>query len=145
MIGLIQRVKFAKVEVDNEIVGNIGQGILLLLGVEQSDEQHNAEKLCDRILRYRIFSDENGKMNLNISQVGGQLLVISQFTLVADTRKGNRPGFSTGASPELGNQLYEHFVLYAKESGIVVQTGIFGADMQVTSCNDGPVTFTLKA
>jgi D-tyrosyl-tRNA(Tyr) deacylase len=143
MIGLIQRVKNAKVEVNNEAVGKINHGILLLLGVEQTDTEQTAEKLCERILKYRIFGDENGKMNLNVNQVDGQLLVISQFTLVADTRKGNRPGFSQGASPALGKALYQHFIQYAKSTGITVESGQFGADMQVYSCNDGPVTFHL--
>lgn len=144
MIGLIQRVKHATVEVEGKIVGNIDHGILLLLGVEQGDTAQIAQKLCDRILKYRIFPDTDGKMNLNVNQVGGALLVVSQFTLVADTRKGNRPGFSRGASPEVGKELYQGFVEYAQSTGIYVQTGIYGADMQVTSCNDGPTTFHLQ-
>lgn len=144
MIGLIQRVKYAQVEVNTQLVGKINEGLLVLLGVEQGDTEQTGKKLCDRILNYRIFPDQDGKMNLNINQVKGELLVISQFTLVADTRKGNRPGFSRGATPQLGEELYDAFVSYAQSTGIYVQTGKFGADMQVTSCNDGPTTFHLQ-
>lgn len=144
MIGLIQRVSSARVQVKGETVGSIDKGILLLLGVERTDDQQKAEKLADKILRYRIFPDQQGKMNLNLEQVSGQLLVVSQFTLVADTQKGNRPGFSAGASPELGEQLYQYFVDYCHAQGLDCQTGIFGADMQVSLVNDGPVTFQFK-
>lgn len=144
MIGLIQRVTSAKVVVENEIVGQINQGILLLLGVEREDDEAKAQKLADKILRYRIFADDKGKMNLNLSQVQGQLLVVSQFTLVADTSKGNRPGFSAGASPEKGEALYHHFVQYCRAQGTDCHTGRFGADMQISLINDGPVTFQFK-
>ena len=144
MIGLIQRVAGARVEVANETVGAIDKGILLLLGVERTDDEHKAKKLADKILRYRIFADEQGKMNLNLAQVSGQLLVVSQFTLVADTQKGNRPGFSAGASPDVGERLYNYFVDYCRAQGAVCQTGKFGADMQVSLVNDGPVTFQFK-
>jgi len=144
MKALIQRVKHAKVEVSGEVTGQIDQGILILLGVEKTDTPELADKLLQKILKYRIFNDEDGKMNLNVNQVGGSLLVVSQFTLVADTQKGTRPGFSKGASPQLGKELYDYFcVQSAKE--INTQTGRFGADMQVSLLNDGPVTFMLDA
>lgn len=145
MKGLIQRVSQASVSVDNQIVGHIDRGLLLLLGVEREDNQQSAEKLADKVLKYRVFSDEQGKMNLNIHQVQGQLLVVSQFTLVADTSKGNRPGFSRGATPEQGETLYQHFVTYCRERGTLCETGQFGADMQVSLINDGPVTFMLQS
>lgn len=141
MIGLIQRVSEASVTVDSAIIGKIDQGILLLLGVEKEDGQAQIDKLVKKVLSYRIFSDDQGKMNLNVQQVGGAVLVVSQFTLVADTQKGNRPGFSRGASPETGKQLYLQFIDALKATGIPVQTGEFGADMKVHLVNDGPVTF----
>lgn len=144
MIGLIQRVKSAKVEVDGHCVGEIGKGILVLLGVEREDDEAKAKRLMERITSYRIFSDDDGKMNLNVKQIEGELLVVSQFTLVADTKKGTRPGFSRGASPELGNELYQYFVEQCKTTGLKVHTGQFGADMQVSLVNDGPVTFSLE-
>ncbi|WP_100644345.1 D-aminoacyl-tRNA deacylase [Alteromonas facilis] len=145
MIGLIQRVSHASVSVDSQTVGQIGPGLLLLLGVEKDDTQVNAEKLLNKVLSYRVFADDNGRMNLNLQQVKGELLVVSQFTLVADTRKGTRPGFSRGASPEVGKQLYEHFVAQARELHPNVDTGIYAADMQVSLTNDGPVTFWLTS
>ena len=144
MIGLIQRVKSAKVEVNGECIGSINQGLLVLLGVEKEDDEAKAKRLMERITSYRVFSDEDGKMNLNVQQVEGELLVVSQFTLVADTKKGTRPGFSRGASPELGNELYQYFVEQCKTTGLNVETGEFGADMQVSLVNDGPVTFSLE-
>ncbi|MFC6441232.1 D-aminoacyl-tRNA deacylase [Bowmanella sp. JS7-9] len=143
MIGLIQRVSQAQVDIDGQTVGKIGQGLLILLGVEREDDEAKARRLCERILNYRIFADEQGKMNLNVQQAGGSVLVVSQFTLVADTSKGNRPGFSRGATPEQGRALYHFFTDCAREAGIQVQTGRFGADMQVSLINDGPVTFQL--
>lgn len=143
MKALIQRVKHAKVEVNGEVTGEIQQGILLLLGVEKDDNKDIADKLLKKILAYRIFADEDGKMNLNIQQIQGQLLVVSQFTLVADTQKGTRPGFSKGASPQLGEELYDYFVEQSSNL-IATQTGRFGADMQVSLQNDGPVTFMLE-
>lgn len=145
MIGLIQRVKEAKVEVAGQLVGQIQQGILLLLGVEKDDTQQSAQKLFNKVVNYRIFADMEGKMNLDIQQVKGQLLIVSQFTLVADTQKGNRPSFSSGASPVLGEQLYHYFLSLAEDSGLVCESGIFGADMQVSLVNDGPVSFILKS
>ena len=144
MIGLIQRVSEACVNVAGETVGQIGQGILILLGVEKDDTQAEVEKLATKLTNYRFFSDKDGKMNLNIRQTGGSVLVVSQFTLVADTRKGNRPGFSRGATPELGNALYEAFIQQLQSMDIPVASGQFGADMQVQLVNDGPVTFHLQ-
>lgn len=144
MIGLIQRVKSAKVDVDGQCIGKINQGILVLLGVERDDDEAKAKRLMERICSYRIFPDADGKMNLNLKQIEGELLVVSQFTLVADTKKGTRPGFSRGASPEHGNKLYEYFVGQCQETGLKVETGEFGADMQVSLVNDGPVTFSLE-
>ena len=143
MIGLIQRVKSAQVEVDGQCIGKIGQGILVLLGVDRDDDESKAKRLAERIGNYRIFADDDGKMNLNVKQINGELLVVSQFTLVADTKKGTRPGFSRGASPEHGKKLYEYFVEQCKSTGLTVSTGEFGADMQVSLVNDGPVTFNL--
>ncbi|WP_158972232.1 D-aminoacyl-tRNA deacylase [Paraglaciecola sp. L3A3] len=144
MIGLIQRVKHAKVEVDKQIVGEIENGILLFLGVEKDDNHEKADKLCKKVMNYRIFADEAGKMNLNLQQVNGQLLVVSQFTLVADTQSGNRPSFSRGGSPALGEELYKYFVEACRKNNIQCETGKFAADMQVSLLNDGPVTFQLK-
>ncbi|KXI29276.1 D-aminoacyl-tRNA deacylase [Paraglaciecola hydrolytica] len=144
MKGLIQRVKYAKVEVSGEIVGEIQHGLLVLLGVEQSDTKQSAEKLCKKILNYRVFADEADKMNLNIQQVGGSLLVVSQFTLVADTQSGNRPSFSSAAPAAVGKELYDYFVDLVGNSLTPCQTGVYAADMQVTLQNDGPVTFMLQ-
>ncbi|MEC7822920.1 MAG: D-aminoacyl-tRNA deacylase [Pseudomonadota bacterium] len=141
MIGLIQRVSEASVTVDATTIGHIEQGMLLLLGVEKEDGQAQIDKLVKKVSQYRMFSDQQGKMNLNIQQAGGSVLVVSQFTLVADTQKGNRPGFSRGASPEVGKALYLQFIEALKATGIPVQTGEFGADMKVHLVNDGPVTF----
>ncbi len=143
MKGLIQRVSHASVVVDGETVGEIDDGILLLLGVEKNDTPEIASKLLDKVLKYRLFSDENGKMNLSLTDISGGLLVVSQFTLVADTRKGLRPGFSSGASPALGKELYDRFVDEAENRHLKVATGRFGADMKVSLLNDGPVTFML--
>lgn len=143
MIALIQRVKQAKVEVENQIVGEIGTGLLVLLGVEKDDDQAKADKLLEKVLNYRIFSDENGKMNLNVQQAGGSLLVVSQFTLAADTQKGLRPSFSRGATPADAERLYNYFHQQAAQR-IPTQTGQFAADMQVSLQNDGPVTFWLQ-
>ena len=141
MIGLIQRVKYAKVEVAGKSVAEIKHGILVLLGVEKSDDETTAKKLSEKVLNYRIFSDQQGKMNLNVQQVKGELLVVSQFTIVADTKRGNRPSFSSGASPQLGQELYDYFIKCCVLEGMPCQSGEFGADMQVSLMNDGPVTF----
>ena len=144
MIALIQRVKHAKVEVDGKSVGEIKHGILVLLGIEKNDDEAKVQKLSHKVMNYRIFSDPQGKMNLNVQQVKGELLVISQFTLVADTQSGNRPSFSSGASPLLGEELYRNFIQCCQQNGMPCKTGEFGADMQVSLLNDGPVTFQLQ-
>ncbi|OCG00287.1 D-aminoacyl-tRNA deacylase [Gilliamella sp. wkB112] len=143
MIALIQRVKQASVTVDSQIIGQINHGLLVLLGVEQQDDEQKAIRLCDKVLGYRIFSDTEGKMNLNVKQANGKILVISQFTLVADTHKGMRPSFTRGAKPEEANKLYQFFVQQCQHQ-IETQTGQFAADMQVSLINDGPVTFWLQ-
>ena len=144
MIALIQRVSSAKVDVDGEIVGQIGKGLLVLLGVEKDDDRQKADKLAEKVLNYRVFSDADDKMNLNVQQVAGEVLVVSQFTLVADTQKGLRPSFSKGATPSLANELYEYFAQKCGEK-VKVECGRFAADMQVSLVNEGPVTFWLKA
>lgn len=148
MIGLVQRVTQASVSVEQQIIGKIGPGILLFLGVEALDNELNVQKMVNKLLKFRMFNDDLGKMNWNIEQVKGDILVVSQFTLVADTQKGNRPGFSRGASPEQGNAIYNTFVeqLTARINlpDMHVATGKFGADMQVALVNDGPVTFNLQ-
>lgn len=141
---LIQRVKQAQVDVAGETVGKINQGILALVGVERDDTVVVAEKLLNRMCRYRIFSDDEGKMNLSLNDIGGELLLVSQFTLVADTKKGNRPGFSKGATPEHGQYIFDQMVKLARQTDLTIQTGQFGADMQVSLINDGPVTFTFE-
>jgi len=145
MKGLIQRVSQGQVDVDGVTVGQISTGILLLLGVERDDDEARADKLLHKVQNYRIFSDNQGRMNLSLKDTGGELLVVSQFTLVADTAKGMRPGFSRGATPSEGERLYEYFVNQAKAAGLTVQTGRFGANMQVGLTNDGPVTFWLES
>ena len=144
MITLIQRVTQAKVEVGGEVVGQIGKGLLVLLGVEKDDDRAKADKLAEKVLNYRVFSDENDKMNLNVQQVAGEVLVVSQFTLVADTQKGLRPSFSKGATPSLANELYEYFAQKCGEK-VNVECGRFAADMQVSLVNEGPVTFWLNS
>lgn len=144
MIALIQRVLSAGVKVAEDITGDIGPGLLVLLGVEKGDDLQKAQRLCDKVLGYRIFGDENDKMNLNVQQAGGSLLVVSQFTLAADTQKGMRPSFSGGAEPAEAERLYEAFVGCCREKGIVTETGRFAANMQVSLVNDGPVTFWLQ-
>ncbi|KGQ70514.1 D-tyrosyl-tRNA(Tyr) deacylase [Chelonobacter oris] len=144
MIALIQRVKHASVSVENQIVGEIKHGLLILLGVEKADDETKACRLLEKILAYRIFSDDDGKMNLNVKQANGSVLVVSQFTLTADTRKGLRPSFSHGASPQQAEQLYNYFSRQCRQQ-INTETGIFAADMQVNLTNDGPVTFWLQS
>tara|TARA_B110000908_G_scaffold109995_1_gene128958 strand:+ start:7961 stop:8395 length:435 start_codon:yes stop_codon:yes gene_type:complete len=141
--ALMQRVTQAKVEVEGQCIGQIDHGIMLLLGVDKNDNQAKADQLLHKVLHYRFFADANGKMNHNVQQVGGNILIISQFTLVADTKKGLRPGFSSAAPPALGEEMYDYFVAKAKEN-LPVATGRFGADMQVSLTNDGPVTFLLE-
>jgi len=144
MLGLIQRVKKASVTVNEEVTGEIQQGILLLLGIQKNDTEETANKLIDKILAYRIFSDENNKMNCNVQQIEGGVLVVSQFTLAADTKKGLRPSFSSAAPPSQAEALYDYFVTQIRSKHPQVATGIFGADMQVSLINDGPVTFMLE-
>jgi D-tyrosyl-tRNA(Tyr) deacylase len=144
MKALIQRVSQASVTVSDKEIGTIDIGILLLLGVEKEDSQKCIERMLKKIINYRIFSDENGKMNLSLSDIGGGLLIVSQFTLVAQTKKGSRPGFSKGATPEHGELIYNNFVNAAREEHPIVATGKFGADMQVSLTNDGPVTFMFE-
>jgi D-tyrosyl-tRNA(Tyr) deacylase len=145
MKALIQRVSSASVTVEQQVVGAINTGLLVLLGVEKEDTEQQLKKLADKVLKYRVFSDENGKMNLNVQQAGGALLVVSQFTLAADTNSGLRPSFSTAAHPDQALQLYQEFVRYCNSLGVEVATGQFGADMQVALVNNGPVTFLLES
>lgn len=141
---LLQRVKHASVTIDGQCVSQIGAGLLVFLGVEQGDDEMVARALSERVLHYRVFADSQGKMNLNVQQSKGEVLVVSQFTLTADTRKGRRPSFTPAASPEEGERLYECFLAAMRERGNVpVAQGRFGADMQVALVNDGPVTFML--
>jgi D-tyrosyl-tRNA(Tyr) deacylase len=144
VIALIQRVTQAKVDVDGITIGAIDKGLLVLLGVERDDDLAKMEKLATKVMSYRIFSDENGKMNLNLQQAGGSLLVVSQFTLAADTGRGLRPSFSGAGTPDQANTLYEAFIAFCQSKGVTTQTGEFGADMQVSLVNDGPVTFNLQ-
>ena len=144
MIALIQRVSRASVSVDDATVGEIGAGLLVLLGVEKGDDEQKAQRLTERVLGYRIFADENDKMNLNVQQAGGSVLVVSQFTLAADTERGMRPGFSKGAAPERAEALYDYFAERCRQQDMNTQTGRFAADMQVSLVNDGPVTFWLQ-
>lgn len=145
MLGLIQRVKKAAVDVNEKCVGEINQGLLLLLGLEKTDTEATANKLIDKILAYRIFADDQNKMNCNVQQINGGVLVVSQFTLAADTQKGLRPSFSSAMPPAEAEQLYNYFVAQLRAKHSSVATGIFAANMQVSLVNDGPVTFILKA
>jgi D-tyrosyl-tRNA(Tyr) deacylase len=145
MIALLQRVSSAEVHVAGESVGRIGPGLLALIGVLPADNEVAAARLLVRITHYRIFADDAGKMNLDLSQVGGELLLVPQFTLAADTSKGSRPGFSTAAAPEQGRRLFDRLVSLARAEHPRVQTGRFGADMQVSLTNDGPVTIWLES
>lgn len=144
MIALIQRVSEAAVRVDGEVVGAIGGGLLALVCAERGDTPAQADRLLDKLLAYRVFADEAGKMNKSLKDVGGELLVVSQFTLAADTNSGTRPSFTPAADPATGRALYEHFVDRARSLHPVVATGRFGADMKVALVNDGPVTFWLR-
>jgi D-tyrosyl-tRNA(Tyr) deacylase len=145
MKALIQRVTSASVRVDGDTISSIGSGIVVLLGVEREDSELTAAVLADKVCKYRMFSDEASKMNLNVQQVKGQLLVVSQFTLAADTNSGLRPSFTPAATPELAQTLYQHFVRRCQEHHLEVATGRFAANMQVELVNDGPVTFLLQA
>lgn len=144
MIALLQRVTHASVTVNDSVVGSIDKGLCVLIGVQPNDDAASSQKLVDKLLGYRVFADEQGRMNLDVKQAGAQLLLVPQFTLAADTTQGRRPGFSTAAKPELAESLFQDFVARASEQMQNVQTGVFGADMQVSLTNDGPVTFWLE-
>ena len=144
MIALIQRVTQAEVRVRTQLIGAIDRGILALIGVQREDTESDADRLLQRLLAYRIFADEHGRMNLDVGAVGGGLLLVSQFTLAADTRSGTRPGFTTAAAPEHARQLFDYLVVQARAAHPRIATGEFGADMQVSLVNDGPVTFWLE-
>jgi len=144
MMAVLQRVKRARVEVGERCTGDIGPGVLLLLCAEPQDSEAVAEKLLQKVLKLRIFSDEAGKMNRSLQDTGGGLLIVSQFTLAADISGGNRPSFTGAAPAALGRQLYEHAVAYARQHHPSVATGEFGADMQVSLVNDGPVTIPIR-
>jgi D-aminoacyl-tRNA deacylase len=145
MIALLQRVLEAEIRVDGAVVASIQHGLLVFVGVRPEDDAAAAQKLLDRVLKYRVFGDELGKMNLNLSQIDGDLLLVPQFTLAADTRHGLRPGFSTAAAPDLGRRLFEGLIAAARIQHPRVECGVFGAHMQVALVNDGPVTFWLEA
>jgi D-aminoacyl-tRNA deacylase len=145
MIALLQRVSSASVAVGGERVAQIGAGLLVLVAVRPEDDTASSERLLDRLLKYRVFADEAGKMNLDLQQIGGDLLLVPQFTLAADTRRGLRPSFSTAAPPEQGRRLYEHLVSTAQQRHAKVSSGVFGAHMEVSLSNDGPVTFWLES
>ncbi|MFM7397105.1 MAG: D-aminoacyl-tRNA deacylase [Gammaproteobacteria bacterium] len=144
MIALIQRVTEASVTVAGERIGAIGPGLLALVGVRPADDEQTAQRLLERLLAYRVFGDAEGRMNLSLAETGGALLLVPQFTLAADTRKGNRPGFSTAAPPEQAERLFDHLCALARRAHPVIATGKFGADMKVSLTNDGPVTFWLQ-
>ncbi len=144
MKGLIQRVKRASVTIDGELYSEIGHGILVLLGVEKGDSEENAEKLADKISKLRIFEDENEKMNLSVQDIKGEILVVSQFTLAGDCKKGTRPSFDKAELPQRANELYEYFTELIKQKNIPTKTGVFGAMMEVELINDGPVTFMIE-
>ena len=144
MIGLIQRVRWAKVEVDGQIIGQIEQGLLALIGMQKDDQTIQADKLLHKLLNYRIFADDDDKMNLSVRDIQGGLLLVPQFTLAADTRKGMRPSFSCAKPPAEAEQLFDYLLSEAQNQYPRIQSGKFGADMQVSLLNDGPVTFSLN-
>ncbi|HRF63908.1 MAG TPA: D-aminoacyl-tRNA deacylase [Candidatus Competibacter sp.] len=144
MIGLLQRVGTARVEVAGETVGAIETGLLVLVGVERGDREEQADRLLERLLGYRVFADSEGKMNLSVRDVGGGVLLVPQFTLAADTQKGMRPSFTPAASPTEGERLFDYLTIQARQRHAPVATGRFGAQMQVSLMNDGPVTFWLR-
>ncbi|MCR5016846.1 MAG: D-tyrosyl-tRNA(Tyr) deacylase [Ruminococcus sp.] len=141
---VLQRVTYASVTVGGEVTGRIGTGYLVLLGVGQGDTEEDCRRLADKLINLRIFSDENGKINLSLADVGGELLIVSQFTLYADCRKGNRPNFIQAGKPDEAERLYNYFADYCRSKGKHVETGIFGADMKVELVNDGPFTIVLE-
>lgn len=144
MKAVLQRVSSASVVIDGDEVASIQHGFMILLGVEQADTEQDSEYLAQKTAELRIFADDAGKMNLSIKDVNGSVLVVSQFTLIADWRKGRRPGFTRAASPDVGNRLYLHFAEALRKQGLPVHTGVFGADMKVSLVNDGPVTLLLE-
>ena len=144
MIGLLQRVRQAQIDIGGERVASIGAGLLVLVGVQHADNEATADRLLERLLGYRVFADADGKMNLNIKQTAGELLLVPQFTLAADTRSGMRPGFSTAATPAEGQQLFTYLLEQARLQQLPVASGQFGEDMQVSLVNNGPVTFWLE-
>ncbi len=144
MIGLLQRVSQAAVTVDGRTVGAIGRGILVLVGIERGDDEASADRLLERLLGYRVFPDAEGKMNLSVRDIGGGVLLVPQFTLAADTKKGMRASFTPAAVPAEGQRLFEHLLAQACRQHLPVESGAFGADMQVSLTNDGPVTFWLQ-
>ena len=144
MIGLLQRVSEASVRVDGEIIGQIGQGLMVLVGIEKEDTQKDMDRLLERLLGYRVFEDDQGRMNLSVRDIEGGLLLVPQFTLAADTNKGMRPSFTSAAPPEEAREKFERFVSQAMEVYSKVESGSFGADMKVGLVNDGPVTFWLQ-
>jgi len=144
MIGLLQRVSKARVDVSDNLIGEVSKGLLVLLGVERDDTEKQADRLLERLLGYRVFEDETGRMNHSVRDISGGVLIVPQFTLPADTQKGTRPSFTPAASPEEGERLYDYFVSQARTTHSDIATGQFGADMQVSLTNDGPVTFWLQ-
>jgi len=145
MRAVVQRVKEAKIEVDSQIVGSIGKGLLVYLGVGKDDSEKDVEFIADKLVNLRIFADENDKMNLSVLDVGGEILLVSQFTLYGDCRKGRRPGFDLAGEPKTAERLYEKTIEAIRQKDAPVKTGIFAAHMDVTSINDGPVTFLLDS
>jgi D-tyrosyl-tRNA(Tyr) deacylase len=144
MIGLLQRVNWGRMTIDGHVRGEIGKGLVVLVGLEKEDDEAKADRLLHRLLSYRVFGDADDKMNLSLRDIGGDLLLVSQFTLAATTDKGLRPGFSSAMPPDLAEPLYDYLVRQASMSGIRLVTGVFGADMKVALENDGPVTFLLR-
>lgn len=144
MIGLLQRVNWGRLTIDGQVRGEIGKGLVVLVGIEKDDDEAKADRLLHRLLSYRVFGDADGKMNLSLQDIGGQLLLVSQFTLAATTDKGLRPGFSSAMPPVLAEPLYDYLVRQASGSGVRLVTGVFGANMKVALENDGPVTFSLR-
>ena len=145
MRAIVQRVKKSELVIDENLYSAINKGFLVLLGVTETDTEADMKALADKIMKLRVFEDENGKMNLALADVGGELQIVSQFTLYADCHHGNRPSFINAARPEIANPMYEKFVDYCKTSGVNVKTGVFGADMKINLINDGPVTIALEA
>jgi len=145
MIGLLQRVTQAQVTIDGDTVASINAGLVVLVGIEKNDSEKQTQRLFEKLIGYRVFPDVQDKMNLSLRDIKGGLLLVPQFTLAADTQKGLRPSFSNAAAPELGKQLFEYLISYARQQFTNVETGVFGANMQVSLVNDGPVTFWLKA